>query len=200
MLQATRSDPCQPMPNVLPDAAGCRTLLVKPGGSLDKPLLGLGGQAQAFRHKPVPQKVEPAGVEGSDRVSISLETRSDPQGPPRSSQEERTPRCGRPLHLARVADPCTTRVKPRGSLDNPLLGLGAEALASRLEGHVPVSIHLEARSEPKAPTPVRSIPPPITIVLTPIVLALTYRTAHPLSYPRVTSHTQHFISRCFPVA
>jgi hypothetical protein len=48
------------MPNVLPDAAGGRTLLVKPGDSLDKPLLGLGGQAHAFRHKPVPQKVEPA--------------------------------------------------------------------------------------------------------------------------------------------
>ena len=48
------------MPNVLPNAAGGRTLLVKPGGSLDKPLLGLGGQTQAFRHKPVPQKVEPA--------------------------------------------------------------------------------------------------------------------------------------------
>ena len=61
MLQATRSDPCQPMPNVLPDVAGGRTLLVKPGGSLDKPLLGLGGQTQAFRHKPVPQKGQTRG-------------------------------------------------------------------------------------------------------------------------------------------
>ena len=32
-FQATRSDPGQPLPNVLPDAAGCRTLLVKPRGN-----------------------------------------------------------------------------------------------------------------------------------------------------------------------
>jgi len=48
------------MPNVLPDAAGGRTSLVKPGGSLDKPLLGLGGQTQAFRYNPVSQKDQPA--------------------------------------------------------------------------------------------------------------------------------------------
>ena len=68
MFQATRSDPCQPMPNVLPDAAGGRTLLVKPGGSLDKPLLGLGGQTQTFRNKPVPQKVEPAVNSTNERL------------------------------------------------------------------------------------------------------------------------------------
>ena len=62
MLQATRSDPCQPTPNLLPDAARGRTLLVKPGGSLDKPLLGLGGQAQAFRHKWYPKKSNPRSI------------------------------------------------------------------------------------------------------------------------------------------
>ncbi len=67
-FQATRSDPRQPMPNVLPDAAGGRTLLVKPGGSLDKPLLGLGGQAQAFRHKPESQEVEPAVDSTNERL------------------------------------------------------------------------------------------------------------------------------------
>jgi hypothetical protein len=56
------------MPNVLPDAAGGRTSLVKPGRSLDKPLLGLGGQAQAFRHKPVSQEVEPAVDSTNERL------------------------------------------------------------------------------------------------------------------------------------
>ena len=44
------------MPNVLPDAAGGRTLLVKPGGSLDKPLLGLGGQAKPSATNRYPKK------------------------------------------------------------------------------------------------------------------------------------------------
>ena len=56
------------MPNALPEAAGGRPLLVKPGRSLDKPLLGLGGQAQAFRHKQVSQEVEPAVDSTNERL------------------------------------------------------------------------------------------------------------------------------------
>jgi len=46
------------MPNVLSTAAGSRTLLLNPGSTINKTLLGLGGQTQPDRRKPTSQKAE----------------------------------------------------------------------------------------------------------------------------------------------